>query len=85
LLSTHQQNNLERCWGHQIVLAVEDTTDIYYKQKCKKGLGSLGNEDTKGLNMHTSMLLSEEGESLGIFHQDIWAPALRWLYRRRGV
>jgi hypothetical protein len=74
LLSTHQHNSLERCGGHQIVLAVEDTTDIYYKQKCKKGLGSLGNEDTKGLNMHTSMLLSEQGESLGIFYQDIWAP-----------
>jgi hypothetical protein len=45
LLSTHQQNSLEVVAGHQIV-AVEDTTDLL-QAKCKKGLGSLGNEDTK--------------------------------------
>ena len=74
LLSTHQQNSLERCSGHQVVLAVEDTTSIYYRQKCKKGLGPLGSVGVNGLDMHTSMLLSEEGESLGIFYQHIWAP-----------
>lgn len=74
LLSTHQQNSLERCSGHQVVLAVEDTTSIYYRQKCKKGLGPLGAVGVNGLDMHTSMLLSEKGESLGIFYQHIWTP-----------
>jgi hypothetical protein len=76
LLTTHQANSLERCKGQKVVLAVEDTTDISYKHVSKKGLGILGGskKGTKGLNIHTSMLLSEDGECFGIFYQDIWSP-----------
>ena len=76
LLTTHQANSLERCKGQKVVLAVEDTTDVTYKHDSKSGLGILGGskKGTKGLNIHTSMLLSEEGECFGIFYQDIWSP-----------
>jgi hypothetical protein len=51
LLSPHQHNSLGRCSGHQVVLAVEDTTSIYYRQKCKKGLGPLGTVGVNRLDM----------------------------------
>lgn len=73
LLSTHQRNSFERCRGHKVILAVEDTTSICYRHQSKKGLGRLGGVNAMGLDMHTNMLLSESGESLGICYQHIRA------------
>jgi Transposase DDE domain/Transposase DNA-binding len=77
LLSTHQQNTIQRCADEQTILVVEDTTDVTYYQKQKQGMGSLGGpkeKDIKGLNIHTALALTTEGAALGILHQHIWAP-----------
>jgi Transposase DDE domain/Transposase DNA-binding len=77
LLSTHQQNTLQRCVDEPTILVVEDTTDVTYYQKQKQGLGILGaskGRDVKGLNIHSALALTTEGAALGILHQHIWAP-----------
>jgi hypothetical protein len=77
LLSVHQHRTMDRCASEQIILIVEDTTDIVYRQQQKQGMGELGSTKSKaikGLNMHTALALSDAGEPLGIIHQQIWAP-----------
>src|SRR3954471_3138707 len=77
LLAVHQQRTLERCAIEDTILVVEDTTDIHYRQPHKQGMGILGGTKTRvarGLNMHTALALTAEGECLGIVHQHIWAP-----------
>jgi Transposase DDE domain/Protein of unknown function (DUF1698) len=77
LLSIHQQRTLDRCAGEQTLLIVEDTTDIFYSQQHKQGMGCLGGSKArtaKGLNMHTALAVSTSGQALGIIDQQIWAP-----------
>jgi len=77
LLSVHQQRTLERCASEDTILVVEDTTDIHYRQPHKQGMGILGGTKTRvarGLNMHTALAVTTEGECLGMVHQHIWAP-----------
>lgn len=77
LLSIHQQRTLARCAGEETILIAEDTTDIHYRQPGKQGMGDLGGKkdrSAKGLNMHTALALTTEGQPLGIVHQKIWAP-----------
>jgi hypothetical protein len=77
LLSVHQQRTLERCAAEDTILMVEDTTDIHYRQPHKQGMGILGGTKTRvarGLNMHTALAVTTNGECLGIVHQQIWAP-----------
>lgn len=77
LLEVHHQQTFARCAKEDTVLVVEDTTDISYIQKGKQGMGVLGGSkkmDLRGLNMHTAMALTTDGASLGIIHQQIWAP-----------
>src|SRR5205085_4075033 len=68
---------VERCADEDTILVVEVTTDIHYRQPHKQGMGILGGTKTRvalGLNMHTALALTVEGECLGIVHQHIWAP-----------
>jgi Transposase DDE domain len=76
LLTSHRSNSLSRCKSEKVVLAVEDTTDVSYKHRSKKGLGSLGGSkrEGKGINIHSSLLLSERGECYGIFYQKLFSP-----------
>jgi hypothetical protein len=77
LLSVHQQRTLQRCATEDTILVVEDTTDIHYRQPHKQGMGILGGTKTRvarGLNMHTALAVTTQGECLGMVHQHIWAP-----------
>ncbi len=66
----------KRCEGHELVLIVEDTTDLNYaSHNDTEGLGNLGGTgDVKVLNMHSAMAMSTSGEPLGLVGQHIWAP-----------
>ncbi len=72
----HREMTAKRCEGHELVLIVEDTTDLNYASRTDtEGLGNLGGTgDVKGLNMHSAMAMSIAGEPLGLVGQHIWAP-----------
>jgi Transposase DDE domain len=72
----HVQQTVQRCSGGALVLAFEDTTDVNYdRHKDKKGMGLLGgSRDIRGINIHSVVCASDQGEPLGLIGQYIWAP-----------
>lgn len=72
----HVEQTVQRCSGEALVLALEDTTDVNYnRHKAKKGMGHLGGlYNTRGINIHSLLCTSEQGEPLGLLGQYIWAP-----------
>lgn len=73
----HAEQTVQRCSGQALVLALEDTTDVNYdSHKDKQGMGHLGGpRDTRGINIHSVLCVSEQGEPLGLIGQHIWAPS----------
>jgi hypothetical protein len=64
----------ERCQGVARVLVIQDTTSLdYTSQPQKKGMGPLDSAYTRGLLVHSSMAVSEEGVPLGLVTQEVWA------------
>lgn len=72
----HRAQTVERCQGQELVLIAEDTTDLNYDEhKQTKGLGHLGGpSNVLGLAIHSGLVLSVQGEPLGLIGQHIWAP-----------
>lgn len=72
----HVKQTVQRCSGHDLVLALEDTTDVNYnRHKSKTGMGHLGGRfEARGINIHSVLCTSEQGEPLGLIGQHIWAP-----------
>jgi len=85
ILSPHIEKTVERCSQEKIILAIQDTTCLNYTKREKThGLGFIGvrgknKKRVKGLQMHTTLAVSTEGEPLGILHQETWAR----LHQRR--
>lgn len=97
ILATHQQRTHERIKEHSQVLIIQDTSFINYTDHPSvSGLGAIGYVsrkkskcDTMGLIMHTALVVSTDGVSLGILDQEIWArdeetsPSKQSLSRKR--
>lgn len=74
IISTHRSRVIERMKKYDVVLAIQDTSEIDYTQHPeKKGLGQIGNESGKGLLMHTTLAVTAKGLPLGVLSQKIWA------------
>src|SRR5438552_8913721 len=74
IISTHSNRVIERMKRYDVVLAIQDTTEIDYTgQPEKKGMGQIGNESGKGLLMHITLAVTTEGLPLGVLAQQIWA------------
>lgn len=73
----HREQSVGRCTAHEWVLAIEDTTDLNYQDHPSKiGIGQLGGiYDCKGISIHSALLVSPQGEPLGVLGQHIWAPS----------
>lgn len=73
----HREQSLLRGEGHEWVLALEDTTDLNYQDHpSKQGMGQLGGMyDCRGISIHSALLVSPQGEPLGVLGQHIWAPS----------
>lgn len=56
-----------------LVLAIQDTTELDYSTRTStQGLGYLRGTATKGL-LHSTLCVSDNGEPLGVLHQQMWA------------
>lgn len=74
LVACAAQATLHRCRGQRVVLAVQDTTDLNYSGHTQtRGLGPLETPRMRGLLMHTTFTVSEEGVPLGLIAQEVWA------------
>lgn len=76
LLKPHIESTLERIKGHQVVLAVQDTTILNYTaHPTTEGLGPINNESDNavGLILHDTMAFTEDGTPLGLLDVQCWA------------
>jgi Transposase DNA-binding/Transposase Tn5 dimerisation domain len=74
----HSEKTVERCQGQELILAIQDTTDLDYStHPATRGLGHLQGKRTKGklpqgLKVHSVMAVSPEGVPLGLLMQQVW-------------
>lgn len=71
----HQLSTFDRVKEHNIILAIQDTTDLNFTHHpSKKGMGPIGQEPyVQGLLVHSVLAVSSQGVPLGVLHQQIWA------------
>lgn len=77
LLAAHRQAVVQRAGREQVVLAVQDTTTLNFSSHPQTvGLGPVGNnrDQTIGLLLHSTLVLREDGQALGLIE--------RWLHAR---
>ena len=71
--SAHQTSTIKRIEPHQIILAIQDTTNIdltHHPQTT--GLGYLDTATSFGLKVHSTLAASIDGVPLGIIAQQVW-------------
>lgn len=74
ILAAHRDSTLARVEGQEIVLAVQDTTELdFSSQSSKQGLGALSKKDAQGLKVHSVLCVNPVGVPLGVLHQKVWA------------
>ncbi len=70
LLEANRQVVLGHAAQEKVVLAIQDTTELDFTGKrSAKELGCLSYVHQKGLFLHNHLLLTEQGEALGLFDQ----------------
>lgn len=73
ILESHQRCTVERASHFKTVFLIQDSAELDYTHHPKtKGCGKL-NGSHRGLMMHSGLLISPTGGSLGLIHQSIWS------------
>lgn len=77
ILAPHKACTINRAKEFDLVLAPQDTTTWSLNHHPHtKGLGPVSdNRDSRGMLIHSTMLLSPQGVPLGIIDQQVWARA----------
>jgi hypothetical protein len=74
IILAHQERTMERLCGQDTVIAIQDTTDLdFTHHPSTRGLGHLDHPCVKGLKVHSSLAVSEQGVPQGLIHQQVWA------------
>jgi hypothetical protein len=69
ILAAHRDSTRARVEEQEIVLAVQDTTELdFSSHSCKQGLGALSRKDAQGLKVHSLLCVSPFGVPLGVLH-----------------
>lgn len=70
----HIDGTVERIGQHEVVLAIQDTTELNYtSHKALSGIGYLDSFYAQGLKVHSVFTVSAQGVPLGIIEQLLWA------------
>ena len=82
IMLPHREQTMRRMQAHKTVLCIQDGTDLNYNGlgKCE-GLGLIGNNQTgattRGLHLHSTLVVTEDGLPLGVLRAACTAPAAR--------
>lgn len=80
IYTSHHQETSKRIQGKRLIFAAQDTTALDFDTHVKtQGLGSISKaygKHNKGLLVHSTLLITQEGLPLGLSSQKCWA---RWL------
>jgi hypothetical protein len=87
ILSTHRKRTIERCMSQELVLAIQDTTDMNLTSHPKtKGLGYLNANQTgtksMGIRLHSTLAFTEYGLPLGMLTSKIMAEPKKTKHKR---
>ncbi len=79
MLATHRERTIERIMAHEMVLVVQDTTDLNFSTRHHtEGLGRIGTNQTGaeslGLKLHSSLALTTDGLPLGVLKSVCFSP-----------
>lgn len=73
LLEPHYRASAERMAVHEVVLCIQDTTELDYTGKRIAGLGPLNYEKRQGLYVHPTVAVTPERLCLGVLDAWNWA------------
>lgn len=74
IISAHSQRVVARMKQYDTVLAIQDSSEADYSAHPQTaGLGQIGNENGRGLWMHTTLVVTTKGLPLGVLNKQIWA------------
>ena len=62
IIAAHTEATIERIKEHQVVLAIQDKTELDLGQRKRtKGIGAISNQSAKGIQVHNVLAVSEKG------------------------
>lgn len=82
ILLPHREQTLRRMQAHATVLCIQDGSDLNYNGLAQcEGLGLIGKNQTKattrGLHLHSTLAVSDDGLPLGVLRAACTAPELK--------
>ena len=73
ILAPHLQNTATRMAEHEVVLCIQDTTELDFNGQQTRGLGPLSYEAQRGMYLHPTYAISASREPLGLLDAWMWA------------
>jgi len=75
VLKSHWDASIERMRAHEVVLHIQDTTELNFNGRQSDGLGRLTYESQRGMYLHPTYAVSSTREPLGVLDAWMWARA----------
>ncbi len=73
ILDAHIQSSVARMAGQDVVLCIQDTTELDFNGQKAAGLGPLSYESQRGMYVHPTYAVSTSREPLGVLDAWMWA------------
>ena len=73
ILQPHIQSSMGRMATHEVVLCIQDTTELDFNGQQAPGLGPLSYEAQRGMYLHPTYAVSTAREPLGVLDAWMWA------------
>lgn len=73
ILAPHWQSSAERMRACEVVLCIQDTTELDFNGQAISGLGPLSYEAQRGLYLHPTYAVTPSREPLGVLDAYMWA------------
>ena len=77
ILAPHIQNSVTRMAAHDVVLCIQDTTELDFNGQMASGLGPLSYEAQRGMYEHATYAVYTSREPLGVIDAWMWARELK--------
>lgn len=77
ILAPHIKNSVLRMAAHDVVLCIQDTTELDFNGQKATGLGPLSYERQRGMYVHPTYAVSTSREPLGVLDAWMWARELK--------
>lgn len=73
VMAAHWDASQKRMAQHDVVLCIQDTTELDYNGQQMEGLGPLSYEAQRGMFLHPTYVVTPEREPLGVLNAWMWA------------